>query len=255
MPGFHNLLNPKIWQSPAKAAIPVILLIIIVQEWRKGYFQNFRPYFKALNLRPYLLIAVPFFILFLLAFSQDRPLLAKVQALQGDFWYSILLIGRNIGENVKFWYFLILFYWIARWRRSAKGASTAFGLLLSSALAGLFAHLLKFLFTRARPYAEAGPYSFFNYHELLHNSRAHQSLPSGDIALVAAASGYLFFSVSNPFLRILTLLFPLLNAYARVALNRHWPSDAAAAMALGFMAAYFFWNFKKFQQKTPLPRV
>ena len=61
--------------------------------------------------------------------------------------------------------------------------------------------------------------------------------------------------VSNPFLRILTLLFPLLNAYARVALNRHWPSDAAAAMALGFMAAYFFWNFKKFQQKTPLPRV
>lgn len=255
MPDIHNLLNPKIWQSPAKAAIPVLLILMAVQEWRKGYFQNFRLYFKTLKLRPYLLIAASFLLLSLLAFSQDRILLVKAQAFQGDFWSFVLLIGRNIGDNVQFWYFLIAFYWLACACRSAKKAALGFSLLLSSALSGLFAHLFKFVFMRARPYAEAGPYSFFNYHEFLHESRAHQSLPSGDVALVSASAAYLFFSVSNPFLRILMLFFPLLNAYARVALNRHWPSDTAAAMALGFMAGYFFWNFKKFQQQTPLPQV
>lgn len=255
MPDFHNLLNPKIWQSPAKAAIPVFLVLIAVQEWRKGYFQNFRLYFKTLDLRPYRRITAAFLLLFLFAFSKDPLILAKAQSFQGPFWAAVLLIGRNVGENVKFWYFLILFYWLTRALRSAKGASTAFSMLLSSGLAGLCAHLFKFLFMRARPYAETGPYSLFNHHEILHASRAHQSLPSGDVALVAGAAGYLFFSVSNPFLRVLILLFPLVNAYARVNLNRHWPSDTVAAMMLGCLAAYLFCHFKKFQKKMFLPQA
>ncbi len=252
MPNIHGLLNPKIWQSPAKAAVPILLLIIVFQEWRKGYFRHFRSYLKAFHPRPYLLIAAPFLILFFLAFSQDRFLLSKVRELQGAFWPYLLFAGRNIGENVKFWYFLLALYWIARGLRSAQGASATFGFLLSSALAGLLAHLSKFIFMRARPYAEAGPYSLFNYHEILHHSRPYQSLPSGDVALVAGASGYFFFSVSNPFLRFLALFFPLANAYARMSLNRHWASDTLAAMALGFMSAYFFFHFKRYQTLTPL---
>ena len=255
MINIHNLVNPRIWESPAKAAIGIAIVVMLIQEWRKGFFRNFRSYPKTVPFKPYAVIAGLFFILFLLAFSQDRILLDKVQGLKGPFWSCVLLFGRNIGENIKFWSILLAFYWISRGLRSAKGSSLAFGALLASSLTGLLAHILKSIFMRARPYATPNPYSFFNYHEILHHSRAHQSFPSGDVALVAGAAGYLFFSIPNPFFRLLMLLVPLANAFARMSLNRHWASDTVAAMGLGLMTALFFWSFKEYQKKTsPQPR-
>lgn len=248
----HALFNPRVWESPAKPAAGILLAVILIQEWRKGYFRNFRISFKALLLRPYALILALFLPLFLFVFACDRTAMDKVQALRGDFWSAVLVVGRNIGENVQFWFLLILLYWMARACRSAKWASGIFGALAASSCAGLAAHIFKFIFMRARPYENAGPYSFFNYDEILHHSRAHQSLPSGDVALVSGAAAYFFFSVRNPFLRLMIFMFPLANAYARMSLNKHWPSDTVMAMGLGLMAAYFFWSFKESQGKSAL---
>ena len=73
--------------------------------------------------------------------------------------------------------------------------------------------------------------------------------------LVAGVAFYLFLSIRNPFLRLLMLLLPLANAFARMSLNRHWPSDTAMSLGLGLMTAYFFWNFKEYQKKNSGPHV
>ena len=251
MLNIQSLFNPKIWENPGKAGIGILLVLMVAQEWRRGWFRDFRGYLKNLSFKPYAVIFTTFSVLFLSAFFQDRFLLEKIQGLQGPVGSFLLACGRAVGENIKFWYLLLSFYWIARLLRSDRWSAGSFGALLSSILAGLLAHTFKFVFMRTRPTETLDPYSFFNYHDMFHNSKAHQSLPSGDVSLVSAAAGYLFFAIPNPVLRLLALVIPLANAFARVTLNRHWASDTLAAMGLGLMAAWFFWSFKEYQRRKP----
>ncbi len=241
----EKLLNVKLWQ---KIGVGIALALMIIQEFRKGQLRHFPAYLKTLNFRPYAVLLGSFAVLFFPVFLLDRSLMDNIQSLKGHFWEAALFVGRNIGENVKFWFFLLGFYWTARLFRSAKWSSQLFGAILSSALAGLSAHFLKSVFMRTRPSETPDPYSFFNYHNASENLKSYQSLPSGDVSLVSGAAAYLFFLVPNPFFRTVLLIFPFANAYARMNLNRHWPSDTVMGMGLGILCAWFLWKFSEYQR-------
>ena len=111
----------------------------------------------------------------------------------------------------------------------------------ASVFAGAAAQVLKFSFSRARPYQNRGPNAFFSGH-------GDQSFPSGEVTLQASfvTPFILDYRHAHPWIWALELL-PLYDGYGRMKSQGHWQSDVLAGWALG--TAFGYWAT---QRKIPL---
>ncbi len=226
------MIPPKLIRLAPKIFVGVLLFMTLVQAVRNGDFKSFKNFNKKFSLRFYLplLISFPIVIACLLPFdSFFRSVLNASPWLKG-----ITEFGSFIGDNFKFWMIFVGIHLVLRWMKKEDWAKKFFGAVLGGAFAGLTVHLLKFVFLRARPYVGLGPFTFFDYQGFLSDHRGFQSFPSGDVALVAGAASYLFYSTKSRF-RWLIFLLPLSTALARVYLDRHWVTDTVGSIFLGLI--------------------
>lgn len=223
-----------------KSMIGVLLTLIFLWEWRRGYFKGAKSEWRdfavstPLFCPPFLLSSL---LLFSLLMILDAPLLNFLHSLDGGTHALLAQWGSAMGKNHYFWTALIVFYFLSYWRVREGVPKAAFGIILSAAVAGALAHGLKYVFLRARPDSGFGAHDFLNWNGLLQDERMFQSFPSGDVALVAGAAGFLFFSIRHRVLRWGALLLPLATALGRMDLNRHWPSDTFASLLIGLVVA------------------
>lgn len=104
----------------------------------------------------------------------------------------------------------------------------------SSAVSGVAAQLLKYAFSRARPYQNQGPNSWFQ-------GSGHQSFPSGEVTLQAAFVTPIILDESaagDRWIWALELL-PLYDSIARLKVHDHWQTDVLAGWALGTASGYW----------------
>jgi len=104
----------------------------------------------------------------------------------------------------------------------------------STAASGVAAQLLKYAFSRARPYQKKGPNSWFQ-------GGCCQSFPSGEVTLQAgfvtpiildeAARGHLWICALE--------LLPIYDGIGRLKQQAHWQSDVLAGWALGTASGYW----------------
>jgi undecaprenyl-diphosphatase len=111
----------------------------------------------------------------------------------------------------------------------------------ASIIAGAGAELLKYGFSRARPYQGDNPNQWFR-------GRCCQSFPSGEVTLQASfVTPFIAnYARQNPWIWSLEIL-PVYDAVARLKSRAHWQTDVIAAWALGTGVGY--WSTT---QKTPL---
>ena len=111
----------------------------------------------------------------------------------------------------------------------------------ASVFAGAAAQVLKFAFSRARPYQNRGPNAFFAGH-------GDQSFPSGEVTLQASfvTPFILHYRHRYPWIWPAELL-PIYDAYGRMKSQGHWQSDVLAGLVLG--TAFGYWAS---QRKVPL---
>ena len=217
---------------------------MILLEVRDGYFKGFGRYLKTFSLKPYRLPLAALLLAALLMIF-DPMLLPLVQNQDSLLASFVTSFGGSMGRSSNCWIFLIVCYLIAWLAKLKKERKLLFGALLSSFITSGLATFFKFLLLRARPEAELGPYSFFHFEGLIYDERMFQSFPSGDVAVVAGAAVFFFYALKNRVAKWLIFLLPLCTAFARVSVNRHWPSDTAIAMSLGWIAAAWVWNYHK----------
>lgn len=228
-----------------KALMIVMITLISVLELRSGYFRGFLPYLKNVKLAPYLLILLVSAAGVLCVTFADEALLRFLRELGPGILKDFLIpIGGFLGKFYGLWLILAGLYLLFYVLKQRDTAGCFFSAILSSALSGLLAHIIKHLFQRARPFTDNGPYHFFDLQGLLESSREFQSFPSGDVAVVAGAIGYLFLRLKGSPLRYFLLVLPILTGFSRVANNKHWPSDALLAIGIGFAAGYFMYQFR-----------
>ena len=226
----------------------ILLTAVFLNELRRGKLKLHLHSLRRLSWRRYVIPAGWLALLTPALFFIDSALLFQTQSLkEPSAW--LIRFGSWIGKSDVFWTILTFAYLTFVILRHLKGLDRVFGVCLTSLATALSALPLKFSFLRARPSADLGPFSFFHLEGILEDARNFQSFPSGDTAAVAGAAGYLFFAFANRPWRWLLLLFPLASAWARVSLNRHWPSDTFFSLGLGLLAGHIFSEFKK----TPAP--
>ncbi len=217
-----------------KVSIALGVLVTVAFEAKGGYFSRFRRFSLPYAVRVRFFYPVIFLIL--LVFAWDENILRFLQSLNSPAIALIASAGRFLGKRMLV--ILVALYVFSAVLRRLGIYPTIRGMLFASALAGLLITLFKFTFLRARPYTGLGPCSFFNPAGIMHD-HGFQSFPSGDVAVVAGAFGYLFWVLKNKYLRLLCVLTVLSTALSRIQRNSHWPSDTLAAFAVGFTVAWW----------------
>jgi membrane-associated phospholipid phosphatase len=103
----------------------------------------------------------------------------------------------------------------------------------SSAIAGISSTVLKFAFSRARPYQGDNPNLWFR-------GSCCQSFPSGEVTLQASfVTPFIAdYAKQNPWVWSLEFL-PVWDAYARLKSQAHWLTDVIAGWALGTGLGYW----------------
>lgn len=233
-----------------KALMIVMIVLMSFLELRAGYFSGFSRYLKTIRPAPYALITILSAAIVLCVTFMDEAILQAVRMVEQSNFIKLRIIdfGGYLGKFYGAWLILAAFYIAFFLFNKRTAASYFFSATLSSALSGLLAHIIKHLVQRARPYTEEGPYRFFDWQGLLENTRQYQSFPSGDVAIVAGAVGFLFLQLKNFPARWLLLVLPFLTGLSRVWNNKHWPSDTLFAIGVGFAAGYFIYSFRNFVQ-------
>lgn len=233
------------------AAVSIVFCIFLAIKGRE--FSPFLPSFRMISAgvlsRQILILAI---VAGMIMIFTDAVIMQYVQTrLEDPMIKGIHQFGKAISRNVGFWLVISAGYVVAVFLRKPRLRQITFGVLMSTVLTGLICHLMKFLFLRARPYGELGPHSFFNLRGLTENEHVFQSLPSGDVALVAGAAAYLFWTVRSNWVRLFIILLPVTTAFSRVYAMKHWPSDALTSIGIGLIVACIL--NKGASCKTPIP--
>jgi membrane-associated phospholipid phosphatase len=103
----------------------------------------------------------------------------------------------------------------------------------SSVISGVAAQLLKYGFSRARPYQGDNPNAWFK-------GSSYESFPSGEVTLQASfvTPFIVNYGRQDPWVWALELL-PAYDAIARLKSQAHWQTDVIAGWALGTAVGYW----------------
>lgn len=231
-----------------KYSAVVLMAVIVFLEIRRGYFKDLRFRLRSLSWRPYLVSFASLAVFAVSLLFVDSVILDWIQDRHSFVAKAIVDGGGWVGRSTHCWMVLAGVYVVSYCLRLEKGRRYFFSALLSSFIASTLVVIFKFVFLRARPCSNLGPFSFFHLRGLLQDDNLFQGFPSGDVVVVAGAAGYFFHASKNRYLNWLWLLPPLATAFSRMHLDRHWPSDVFFSLGLGLLIARFVLDFKEIQK-------
>ncbi len=197
-------------------------------------------------------VAALAWVVAVLLFPRDHVLLEKIHIWRGWAEEIASQIARFLGTwgdyptyNVP----LALAIWIygavtksSAWRRVAVIC------FLGATLAGGFDDCFRLTLGRPRPDAHL-PDKFYGFNNALHGG--YQSFPSGHAAAVFGTAAALL--VTDLPLGLLTTVFALGVIWARMELNRHYPSDVAVGSIIGIYFGLLVGCGAKVRRTRPAP--
>ncbi|MBI4430582.1 MAG: phosphatase PAP2 family protein [Candidatus Omnitrophica bacterium] len=223
----------------SKVFVSLLVFLVYFLEFRRGTFRGTGKRLREISTGFYFRLFLVFFLVSAVLFFADSYLLGFVHGMDKPVLDFVSGWGGQLGRRVNLWVFMIGLYFLGLALTKCSWFTVSFGMMISSSAAGVLCYFSKMLFLRARPNANEGPFSFFNFESLSNDGGTYHSFPSGDVVVVAGAAYYLFLRVKNKFLKLILLLLPLATALSRVNENKHWPSDTVLALGFGLISAFF----------------
>jgi len=167
--------------------------------------------------------------------------------------YAFLRVFTNYGLYPFYILFLALFAW--GWYRREPGLKLlAQGYLLAQLVGSvLIVRILKMTFGRARPDATPLP-DFGSEWAGFSWDAAHHSFPSGHTADIVTSALFAALLVRNPFGAIVCLVWAGALAMSRLALAKHYPSDALAGACIALTVSVLvvrYWMLPRFNRMPP----
>ena len=186
-------------------------------------------------------------LLFFLIFPYDARLLATVH-----FWHrQPEMVARRVSYFLGTWgdyptYNLplaVLIWAYGVWKKNRTWQRIALVCFFGATFAGLFADCFRLTVGRARPDSHVLN-GFYGFGYAFRGG--YQSFPSGHAASVFGTAISLLI-VCRP-LGIITTLYALAVVWARMELNRHYPSDVVVGTMIGiYFGVMCGWAGRRFQ--------
>ena len=229
----------------------ILIGLIFLLEFRKGYFKRWRNWPKSFSWKPYQIPFLTLIILTLLTFLVDSWALGWIRLRNFPFSKGVVDLGSLMGRDINCFTALAWLYVGAYTLKRERARKWIFGAVITSLMTSVVVTVFKFVLLRARPYGDLGPFSFFNWDGLTEDASLFQSFPSGDTAVVAGAASYFFYAARKYLWRWAILLLPLCTAIARISLNRHWPSDTLFSLGIGLLVGAIVWDYSRTFFESP----
>jgi membrane-associated phospholipid phosphatase len=169
--------------------------------------------------------------------------------------YAFLRIATDVGLYPFYFIFLALFLY-GQVRGETWMKLVAQGYLLAQLLGSvLVVRLLKMAFGRARP--DASPLPGFESEWIGFTLDAkHHSFPSGHTADIVTSAVFMALVLRAPWAAALFLLWAVGLALSRLAVAKHYPSDAVMGTLIALTACYLvlrFWLLPRLERQPPFP--
>ncbi|HCU54727.1 MAG TPA: hypothetical protein DIC36_10800 [Gammaproteobacteria bacterium] len=169
--------------------------------------------------------------------------------------YSQLQVATNYGLYPFYALFLGLFiYGHTRGETGLKLFAQAY-LLAQLVGAMLGVRILKMLLGRARPDATPLP-GFESEWAGFSWDAAHHSFPSGHTADIVTSAVFMTLLIRNPWAAAVFMAWAVALALSRLALAKHYPSDALAGAVIALVASYIlvrYWLLPRLERQPPVP--
>ncbi|MFW5993831.1 MAG: phosphatase PAP2 family protein [Halanaerobiaceae bacterium] len=234
-------------------------LYLVIQIFRRGYFDNiFRDLIAILKNNYKLIVAVLLIDLGLILFL-DRQLSLFFKNYSLDFLDKLAAFGNSLGGFNTLFPVLILIILLARLFKLNRLRNLVLIAVSAIIYARIIVFVLKIMISRARPFYNYNPFEFFKYPQassqltdILRNlnfgeitESIYASMPSGHTvtAFALIVPFYLYFQ--NKFIRGFLILLGITTAFARVYTNVHWPSDVFTAAVIGSLVAAVIYQNNK----------
>lgn len=169
--------------------------------------------------------------------------------------YAQLRVATNYGLYPFYFLFLALFvYGHVRGEAGLKLLAQAY-LLAQLAGAMLGVRILKMLLGRARPDATSLP-GFESEWAGFSWDAAHHSFPSGHTADIVTSALFMTLLIRRPWAAAVFIAWAVALGLSRLALAKHYPSDALAGALLALVACYLvlrYWLLPRLERQPPFP--
>jgi len=169
--------------------------------------------------------------------------------------YAFLRVFTNYGLYLFYILFLALFAW--GWYRREPGVKLLVQAYLLAQLLGsvLIVRILKMAAGRARP--DATPLPDFGSEWIGFSwDAAHHSFPSGHTADIVTSALFAAILFRNPWAVVVCLAWATALALSRLALAKHYPSDAIAGAVIAVAASMVvlrYWLLPRLERQPPFP--
>lgn len=169
--------------------------------------------------------------------------------------YAFLRVFTNYGLYLFYILFLALFAW--GWYRREPGVKLLVQAYLLAQLLGsvLIVRILKMATGRARP--DATPLPDFGSEWIGFSwDAAHHSFPSGHTADIVTSALFAAILFRNPWAVVVCLTWATALALSRLALAKHYPSDAIAGAVIAVAASMVvlrYWLLPRLERQPPFP--
>ena len=167
----------------------------------------------------------------------DAPLAFFFHQFRTSPWHGFWEVVTDAGESQ--WYLVPSFIVFLAFRKRNRQASiSALFLFTTTAVSGLVADLLKFIFGRARPnmLLEQGIFGFSG----LQTAHDWTSFPSGHSTTALCVAVTL--SLLLPRFRAIFIPAGVIIALSRMVLDQHYLTDVVAGSMLGVATAFLFYQ-------------
>ncbi len=183
----------------------------------------------------------------ILAFTLDEEVRELAQKNQNNTLDKLFSSTRLVGEGLP----TALFFTYGLVFQDQKAFNTGWMTLESMGAAIGVSFILKYTFTRSRPFTENGSDDWFHGHGKYRDFRSFPSAHSASAFAVASviSSQYSDYKWVAP----VSYTLASLTALSRIYDDQHWFSDVILGSSIGYFTGKFIYNYRKDQDLVVLP--
>jgi len=223
----------------------VLLFFLVVYLFKNSYFKTFIKVAKEEIVQSKLRIILSLILVVLTVVFFDRKISIYFLENKQSFLNDVANVGNIFGQGKYLISIILTIGMMFLLFEKIKLLKVFYISISAFVMTSIINPILKGIIYRQRPYETFDENLFFSYKRAYEEGRfftnmydsTYYSMPSGHTMAITSVFAVYGFYAKNKVLKIVYFGIPLITAFSRVYINKHWLSDTVVAYLLGIFVA------------------